>query len=286
MLKTVRLTNCIEEGCALILGGFDGVHLGHRRLIERAKKAGKSVGITLILGCKGEYLFTLQERLQILSTLGVDFAVVMDFDKIKDLSAKSFLESLEKEYVPSLYVCGDDFRFGKNAQGTPDTIKSESEVPVEVETLLQVNGEKVATRTLKNLLQEGKVEEVEKLLGFCYFALGEVVKGRQVGRQMGFPTANIAYTKEKMPIKEGVYAIRAEVAGKTYKGIANFGTQPTFEEKDVRLEVYVDGFDGDLYGKTLKVEFVSFLRPVQKFENQQALTKQLEEDVKKVREND
>ena len=285
-MTTVRLTeNYKTDGCVLVLGGFDGVHIGHRRLIERAKKEGKSVGITTIIGGKGEGLFTLNERLVVYAALGVDFAVWMRFDEIKETPPIDFLTKLNETFSPLLYVCGDDFRFGKGALGNPQTI-IEQGMPVAVENLLCVDGEKVSTRTLKGLLAAGEIEKVNKLLGFSYFLLGEVVHGRQVGRQMGFPTANIAYPTDKTPLRSGVYAVQSVVDGRVYKGIANFGAQPTFDKNEVRLEVYLDGFDGDLYGKTLQVEFVSYIRPVQKFADMQALQMQLEKDVQKVREND
>lgn len=270
----------------MVLGGFDGLHLGHRRLLSRAKSQGVSVGVMTIVGGKGEALFTLEERLHTFETEGADFAVVFDFEAIRNQSAAEFLGSLEQEFAPVLYVCGEDFRFGKGAEAGADEIGSFSSVPVVKESLVVRDGEKIATRQLKQLLAEGEVSLLHNLLGSPFFIIGQVVQGRKVGRLIGYPTANIPYPTDKMPLKEGVYSVNVYWKGKGYKGIANFGAQPTFGKMSVRLEVHIDDFDAVLYGETLKVEFLSYLRPVRKFGDLEELRAQLDEDIKKVRDND
>jgi len=287
MLEIVAFYDNLDfRGCALVLGGFDGVHIGHRRLFARAKLQGVPVGVMTIVGAKGEALFTLDERLSIFREAGADFVVPFQFADICEKSAEDFLRELEDSFSPAYYVCGSDFRFGKGAKGDADTIAKVSSVPVIKENLVAHGGEKVATRSLKTMLAKGEVEGMRVLLGAPFFVEGEVVHGRSVGRKMGFPTANIFYPKGKALLMEGVYGVRASVDGKAYKGIANFGGQPTFDETQVRLEVHLDGYKGDLYGRVLKVEFCSFLRPVQKFQDLQALKAQLESDIRKVREDD
>lgn len=287
MLKTIRLNDKRKRrGCALVLGGFDGVHLGHRRLITRAKLSGAPVGVMTILGGKGDALFTLEERLSVFREMGVDFVIPFDFANICEKSAQEFLAQLEEEFSPACYVCGKDFRFGKDAQGDADTITSLSSVPVIQEDLVVVDGEKIATRQLKQLLAEGQVEKMRLLLGYPFYIIGEVVEGRQIGRIIGYPTANILYPAGKIPLKEGVYSVRATWEGNSYKGVANFGKQPTFGGRWIKLEVHLDGFDGNIYGKTLKVDFLSYLRPVCKFGDLEALRKQVGEDLRRVREDD
>ena len=285
MLKTIRLNdNCSTTGCALVLGGFDGLHLGHSRLIARAKSQGVPVGIMTIVGVKGNVLFTLEERLEFFRAAGVDFVVPFEFADICEKSAEEFLGELEENFAPVAYVCGTDFRFGKGAAGDADSVAKMSKVPVLKEELVLFGGEKVATRKLKDLLAEGKVDEMALMLGTPFFVTGVVVEGRKIGRIIGFPTANIDYAAGKLPLKEGVYIVSAEAKGKTYKGIANFGTQPTFGKMQVRLEVHLDGFEGNLYGDTLRVEFYSYLRPIKKFGDMEELRTQLNEDIQKVRE--
>ena len=178
MLKTIFLRdNCNTQGCVLVLGGFDGVHIGHRRLIAHAKEQGVSVGVMTIVGGKGAALFMLEERLHIFKNCGVDFVIPFEFSEIRDKSAEEFLGELEKEFSPTLYVCGCDFRFGKDAKGDADTIKEVSKVPVVKEELVVSDGEKVATRHLKSLLEEGELSTMRNLMGDPYFIIGTVVRG-------------------------------------------------------------------------------------------------------------
>ena len=287
MLKTLRLTDKdISTGTAMLLGGFDGLHIGHRRLLSCAKASGLPVGVMTIIGGKDEALFTFPEREDIFRRAGLDFVYELDFAEIKELSPKEFLALLEKDFSPKLFVCGDDFRFGKGAQGTAETIKQATQVRVEVENLLTMDGEKISTRTVKRLLEDGEIEKANALLGEEFFLVGEVYRDRGVGKTLGFPTANIAYPHNKFPLKHGVYETRVTLDGKAYKCITNFGARPTFDDTQTPTETYLDGYTGELYGKTLTVRFVRFLREITKFENAKALQKQLCEDIRRVREND
>ena len=139
---------------------------------------------------------------------------------------------------------------------------------------------------MKSLLQKGNVEKANALLGEEFFLVGEVYKDRGVGKTLGFPTANIAYPKNKFPLKHGVYETRVELNGKVYKCITNFGARPTFNNMQTPTETYLDGYTGELYGKTLTIRFVRFLREITKFENAEKLQNQLQEDIRRVREND
>lgn len=289
MLKTVRLTEQLNsvKGAAMLLGGFDGLHVGHRKLLARAKESGLPVGLMTIVGVKEENsLFTFAEREDIFKRAGADFVFELPFAEIKDLSPERFLQLLEEEFSPKLFVCGEDFRFGAKAVGTPKMIKEYTQVCVETLPLVEIAGEKVSSSYVKTLLNAGQVERASALLTHPFFVTGEVYSDRKIGRTLGFPTANIRYPKGKYPLKIGVYETRVCVDGKVYKGITNYGARPTFENDTVLTETYLDGFDGDLYGKTLRVEFVRYLRDIQKFDGVDALKKQLEEDIGRVRTND
>ena len=285
-------TNVIEKlhkgkGCVLLLGGFDGLHTGHKKLVERAKTYRLPVGIMTILGGKSEQgIFTLAERKEIFFGAGVDFILPFEFEQIKDLSPNDFLSFLKNEFSPKAFVCGDDFRFGKDAAGTVETLKGAGQVCVEVVELFKMNGKKVSSREMKSFLQKGEVEKANELLEERFFLLGEVVKDRQIGRTICFPTANIAYPSDKCPLKKGVYETRVTYEKVTYKGITNYGARPTFDDKSVLTETYLDGFSGDLYGKQLKVEFVRFLREIEKFDSAQLLKAQLQKDIGRVRNSD
>ena len=282
-MKIVNVTGAnISSGGVLLLGGFDGMHIGHCRLLQRAKTFGLPVGVMSIVGGKGESLFTSKERELWLSSLGGDFLFEFDFEAIRDLSAKEFLEMLESYFSPGAYVCGDDFRFGKGAEGDASFLKENVRVPVFVEELLKVGGEKVSASGIKSLLAKGDLKSANALLGKEFFLLGEVEQGRKIGRTIGFPTANIRYPSGKFPLKKGVYETRVSVFGKTYRGITNFGARPTFGDNEVWTETYLLGAEENLYGQTLCVQFVRFLREIQKFESADALKKQLTEDLENV----
>lgn len=270
----------------MLLGGFDGLHVGHRMLVARAKESGLPVGVMTIVGGKEESIFTFAEREDVFKRAGVDFVFELPFAEIKDLSPDAFLALLEENFSPKLFVCGEDFRFGAKAMGTPQTIKDGGQVRVEILSLLEINGEKVSSRTVKARLEKGDVPAANALLGERFFLIGEVKEDRKLGRTLGFPTANILYPAEKFPLKKGVYETRVFVDGKEYKGITNYGARPTFANSEVWTETYLDGFSGDLYGQTLKVEFVRYLRDIQKFESAEALKAQLQRDIQNVRKGE
>ena len=289
MLKTVQLTKQLNsvQGAAMMLGGFDGLHIGHRRLLTCAKESGLPIGLMTIVGGKEEEsLFTFTEREEIFRTAGADFVFELPFEEIKGLSPQAFLALLEKEFFPKLFVCGEDFRFGAKAVGTPAIIKESTHVCVEVLPLVEMEGEKVSSTTIKSLLKKGQVEKANELLTHNFFLMGKVYADRKVGRTIGFPTANIRYPEGKFPLKIGVYETRVCVDGRTYKGITNYGARPTFAENTVVTETYLDGFSGDLYDKELKVEFVRYLRDIEKFDSVDELKQQLTKDIERVRTND
>lgn len=288
MLKTVWLTDKrdVSAGSAMLVGGFDGFHLGHRQLLSCAKQSGLPVGVMTIVGGKEKPLFTFEERERIFRKAGADFVFELPFSEIKDLSPQEFLKLLLQEFHVKVFVCGEDFRFGKMALGTPEDLKCGDHVRVEMQKLVTMDGVKVSSNTIKGLLQQGKIEKANELLEESFFLIGEVVADRKIGRTIGFPTANIEYAKEKFPLKQGVYETQVEVDGVVYKGITNYGARPTFDNERVLTETYLDGFAGDLYGRKLTVEFVRFLREIRKFESAEDLKNQLEEDIRRVRTND
>lgn len=266
----------------MLLGGFDGAHVGHKSLFVRAREYGLPVGVMTIFGGKGKPLFTARERRRAFRRLGVDFALELDFDEIRPLSAEAFGKRLAEETSPKAFLCGEDFRFGYLAQGTPETLQEDTRVRVEKIELVKVAGEKVSATKIKALLENGDAAGAESLLGEPFFLLGKVEKDRGVGKTIGFPTANIRYPEEKFPLKKGVYETRVEVDGRAYRAITNFGARPTFLDDSVWTETHLIGFDGDLYGRELRIEFKRYLRAIRKFDGAEDLKTQLEEDVRRV----
>ena len=287
MFQTVTFTQSNMRGGVILLGGFDGLHVGHRKLLARAKEYRLPVGVMTIVGGKsGGSLFTLREREKVFENAGVDFVFELPFGEIREMSPEQFVKALETQFEPAVFVCGEDFRFGKSALGTPERLRLLTKAQVDVLPLMELGGEKVSSSTVKRLLGAGDLNVANELLGEPFFLLGRVVSGRQVGRTIGFPTANMAYPSEKFFIPLGVYETSVSVDGADYKGITNFGARHTFGDESVWTESYLDGFSGDLYGKQLTVRFVRFLREIQKFESADALKEQLQRDIRRVRTND
>ena len=287
MLKTIAFRQFDKTlPCVILLGGFDGLHLGHRRLVSRAKELGLPVGIMTIDGCKttGD-LFTVTEREYIFAQAGVDFALEMPFERIKNLSPEDFIALLKNGREVKAFVCGTDFRFGFGAKGDFSTIRALGERVI-VEDLLFDGEEKIGASLVKEKLANGEVEQANKLLGSCFFLEGEVVADRKIGRTIGFPTANIQYPAGKFEIKQGVYETSAIIDGKEYKGITNYGARPTFSNDKIWTETYFISYMGDLYGQKIKICFKKWIRGNRKFESAEALKNQLTEDVKRVIEND
>lgn len=280
--------------CVLLLGYFDGVHLGHRALIAAAKDialrlGGCDVGImTFYDGKKGGQIYLFEERVWIFQSLGIDFVYAASFDeKFRSVSADDFLSQTVQDVCVRAFVCGKDFTFGNGARGNSQTLKDfgkRNNISVFVEDLVEFGGEKAAATQAKRYLDEGNVAALGDLLGGKYFISGKVsTEGRHVGRKIGFPTANLHLSAEKYPLRCGVYAVHAELDEKEYRGIANFGPRPTFEDGRIVLEAYFDGYGGDLYGKDLRVYFDEYLRDIQKFDSAEQLCAQLNKDLEKIR---
>ena len=284
MFQTVSFTQSNMRGCVILLGGFDGLHVGHRKLLARAKEYRLPVGVMTIVGGKsGGSLFTLREREKVFENAGVDFVFELPFGEIREMSPEQFVKALETQFEPTAFVCGEDFRFGKSALGTPERLRLLTKAQVDVLPLMQLGGEKVSSSTVKRLLGAGDLSSANELLGEPFFLLGRVVSGRQVGRTIGFPTANMAYPSEKFSIPLGVYETSVSVDGADYKGITNFGAKPTFSDGQVCVETYIDGFSGDIYGREILVQFVRKIRDIQKFESVEKLQRQLQMDLASIR---
>lgn len=283
----------LHSPCVLLLGFFDGLHIGHRALIRRAKalaeRFGCIVGIMTFYDAKnGGQIYVFDERKYLFECAGIDFIFAADYnDSFRSLGGSEFLKHILSVLNVRAFVCGEDFTYGSGARCGADELKKFGRINgIEVvsEPVVIYGGEKAAATGAKKLLSEGRVEELARLLGEKYFIRGKVVsEGRKVGRTLGFPTANIHVPSGKYPLKRGVYAVCAEVGGTLRKGIANCGPRPTFEDERSVLEVYFDGYSGDLYGETLTVRFDSYIRDIRKFASAEALSAQLKTDLEKIR---
>ena len=283
MLKILREGDCFGD-CALLLGGFDGFHTGHETLLAAAKNTCLPVGLTAISGGKaGGDVFTFSEREHIYRAEGFSFVLELPFsDALKNTSAEDFLSALFSRVQAKAVFCGEDYRFGKGALGTPELLKKLAPCPVTVLPLKTAGGEKIAVSAIKRYLEAGDLPAVNAVLRGGFFVQGNVERGRGVGHGLGVPTLNLSYPNEKFPLREGVYGGYAETPFGTFPAVINFGARPTFDVSEKKVEAYLKGFEGDLYGETVRVHFEKFLRPVMKFSSKEELKNQLKEDIAKI----
>ncbi|MDE6104640.1 MAG: riboflavin biosynthesis protein RibF [Clostridia bacterium] len=296
MLEIIRYNeDNYEFPSLLVLGCFDGLHIGHAELLKKAKLQAKINGLDLGImmfkeGKGGRQLYTFEERMKLLEQFNVKFVLLIDFtDEFKKITPQQFLQSLDDKLNVKALMSGRDFRFGADAKGKSAQLKAYAEdedngiwyMPVKDETYV---GEKVSTTLIKNCLEQGNVVKANALLGRNYSVTGIVIEGANRGKKVvGFPTVNMRYPVDKVEVKKGVYKVKCLVGEEELIGIANYGGRPTFNETSAVLEAYIDGFTGSLYGRAVTIEFIEMLRETEKFESVAELTAQLKEDLKRAR---
>jgi riboflavin kinase/FMN adenylyltransferase len=276
-------------------GTFDGVHLGHQKILGRlkelaARKQGETVLLTywphprLILQPKDNnlrLLTTLTEKVKLLEELGVDHLIILPFTKeLSQMSSEEFIrEILVDKIQTKTLVIGYDHKFGKNREGSFEYLKSHSHLfgfDMEEISRQDVDDLAVSSTKIRTALAQGDISTASKYLGRPYFLSGQVVKGQQIGRSIGFPTANIHVVDNyKLLPRDGAYAVYAEVGANRCKAILNIGDRPTVDGKKKTIEAHLIDFDGDVYGQELSIHFQEFLREEEKFENLDALKNQL-----------
>ncbi|HPE77254.1 MAG TPA: bifunctional riboflavin kinase/FAD synthetase [Draconibacterium sp.] len=282
------------------IGTFDGVHLGHQKVILRLREFakqhnGESVIFTfhthprLVTApdkANLRLLTTLKEKTDLFEKYGIDHLIVYTFDKeFSDLSYSEFVEKILVEKINThCLVVGYDHKFGKNREGGFDYLqKCAEKFNFEIEKLdaLLVQDESVSSTKIRDALQNGEIEKANHYLGYPFTLHGTVVEGKQLGRKLGFPTANIvASDKFKIIPGYGVYVVKVEIGGNIYSGMLNIGMRPTFNDNaDNRsIEVNIFDFSDDLYGKEITLKFVGKIRDERKFENIEMLVSQLVKD--------
>ena len=289
----------------ITVGTFDGVHAGHRAIIDTvAEKARKREARSVLVtfdphprdiinpGDAGiKLLTTLPERSEILEELGIDTMVVIPFDRdFSLLSSEEFIRDIiYKKVGVSEFVIGYDHQFGRNREGTIETIErlgKELGFDSYVVSKREVGEKTVSSTAIRNAISEdGNVEEAANFLQRPYRLNGTVVHGDKRGKEIGFPTANIKpeHSRKIIP-KDGVYAVRVRINGDWYDGMMNIGTRPTFDGKIRTLEVNLFNFDQNIYGKEVQVRFYNRIRDEKKFEGKEELVNQLEQDQKEAKE--
>jgi riboflavin kinase/FMN adenylyltransferase len=282
------------------IGTFDGVHLGHQKVILRLHEfARQHDGETVIFTFHTHprlvtspdennlrLLTTLNEKINLFERYGIDHLIIYTFDKnFSELSYSEFVEKILVEKIGThCLVVGYDHKFGKNREGGFDYLKNcAKKFKFEIERLdaLLVDDDSVSSTKIRNALQNGEIEKANHYLGYMFTLHGTVVEGRKLGRKLGFPTANIeASDKFKIIPGYGVYAVKVELNGFDYNGMLNIGTRPTFNNNaDNRsIEVNIFDFEGDIYNKEITLRFAGKIRDEQKFESVEMLVNQLAKD--------
>ncbi len=276
-------------------GTFDGVHLGHQKILARLKelatrKQGETVLLTywphprLILQPEDKslrLLSTLSEKVNLLEEMGVDHLIILPFTKeLSQMSSEEFIrEILVDKIQTKTLVIGYDHKFGKNREGSFEYLQSHSHLfgfAIEEISRQDVDDLGVSSTKIRTALAQGDISTANKYLGRPYDLSGQVVNGQQIGRSLGFPTANIQIADDfKLLPRDGAYAVYAEVGAIRYKAILNIGDRPTVDGEKKTIEAHLIDFKGNLYGQELRIYFQEFLREEKKFESLDALKNQL-----------
>ena len=280
-----------EERLVCALGCFDGVHIGHRALIrEVLSDRNGLIGAvwTFSEPLAKPFIEKVEDRLHILSELGVKYAVCESYEKVKDMSAMAFLEYLYSKLGVRRIVCGTDFRFGKDREGDVEFIKQNApdigmEVTVIEPVYADIGGERVkaSSTTIRSFISEGKMREADVLLGRRFSVTGVVVSGNNLGRTIQVPTLNQRFEKGRIIPKHGVYETVCVADSIRYPAITNVGTRPTVSggSTEINCETHIIGQKLDLYGSIVSVDFYDYVREEKKFDSLQALRDQIEKDI-------
>ena len=289
----------MKEKTIYALGFFDGVHMGHMALLTACRRLADEHGCkaaavtfsshpdTLVLGKTPELINTIEDRVQLLRQAGMDDVIVLPFDKkMMACPWENFLQLLVESYGAAGLVCGHDFRFGNRGAGNADLLAAycrEQHMPYIIVPEQKLEGITVSSTHIRKLLEEGKLEEANRFLGHPHILSGTVISGRQLGRTLGIPTANLALPEGAVKLPNGVYACKACVNGNTYLAVTNIGNRPTVGGHRTTVEPWLLDFSGDLYGKPLLLAFYAFLRPEQKFPDLAALKAEITKNAEECR---
>ncbi len=272
---------------AIALGTFDGLHLGHRAVIEKTLPY-ESVAVTFtlppksVISGKYELLILPHERERRLKQLGVKHIVMQNFCDVQEIEAAEYLEKLKSEYNPSLIACGYNYRFGKNAKGDVNLLAKfckNNNIEFSCVEKQTSDGDELSSTSIREMIKMGEIARASDKIygGFSFTA--DVSHGQKRGRTIGFPTANQIYPDMLVKPKFGVYLTKVTVGGKEYRAITNIGTRPTFETETIGCESYIKNFSGEIYGKQMNTELLEFIREEKKFNNIKELQQAIKNDV-------
>lgn len=284
----------------IAIGRFDGVHVGHQALISAAVEDARAHGRPSVVFTfdrhpaelfaphrAPEYLTPLDQKIALIEGLGADHILIACFDdRFRDLSPEAFLHFVVSGMLQARAVfVGEDFRFGFEHAGDVNTLR-EAEQRFSYKTRIvppvMVHGEKAASSRIRQLLYDGDIRQATELLGHGFVLEGTVERGAQLGRKLGYPTANLRVTHRQVVPKDGIYAVWVEAGKERLAGACSIGVRPTVGGTDRTVETYLLEYEGDLYDRTIRLEFVERLRDELKFESLDALVEQIGRDVAEV----
>ncbi len=282
------------EKTAVALGNFDGIHKGHQVLIKKAVKTAEEKGIKSAVFTFSNHprnviagnsvvrnIIYEDEKIEILEEMGVDYLFSISFEEIMKLSPQDFVDKvLIERFRIDTAVCGFNFTYGYKAAGTADMLRgmAAGRFDVAVVDPVKVNGQVVSSTLIREKIMSGDVEAVPELLGRNFTIRGTVIHGNEIGRTIGFPTCNIVIDESMAALPNGVYMTYCYVEGVKYCSITNVGNKPTIGEYGKNIETNIFNFNEDIYDKKITVEFLKKIRDEQKFDDLEALKKQIHDD--------
>lgn len=289
----------MNERLCIALGTFDGVHSGHKKIIQDVVNTSREKNIksavltfdnhpnTILKPDEGIMLITDNKaKARILSSLGVDYLFFIKFDnEFANTEAREFIKILRNNFNAEVLACGFNYSFGKKGKGNIQLLqklKSEFNYELHVIDRVTYHNHIVSSSAIRKKLEAGKISDANSLLGHKLFYTGIVKKGKMLGRSLGFPTANIEVIKNSC-LKNGVYITNTYIEGKAYNSISNVGYNPTVGNDKRNIETYILDFDDNLYGKEIKIEFLEFIREEKKFESVDELKKRVDRDINTAR---
>jgi len=294
IFKNVTDFPSFPKRTSVAIGNFDGVHLGHQKILRVLTDEAKDKGLLPVVLTFSPHpkkvvgtgpihmLQSFDQRLRELGHFPIHAALLLNFDKkLASRTAQDFLENMVlKPLKAQEIIVGENFCFGRNREGCIDTLlKLAQELSFYVRSIppVSVGGDVVSSSNIRNLLWKGEVEKAATLLGRFYEIEGEVIKGKSRGKSLGFPTANIQTLNEIIP--GGVFLSEATFEGKNYPSLTNIGIRPTFHLKDMNIETYILHFDADLYGEKICIRFLKKIRDEISFDSSEALSFQIQKDI-------
>ncbi|MEW6144949.1 MAG: bifunctional riboflavin kinase/FAD synthetase [Thermodesulfobacteriota bacterium] len=290
----------LDSPTSATIGNFDGVHIGHKRILSAVKETAGTKGLSscvitfhphpqkVLQNIEIPLLMPIRERLRLLENEGIDFVACYTFTKeMSKITAKDFIsEILVGRLKVKHLIIGPDFSFGRKREGNADLLKAMGKA-YDFETSVIgpvfIDNEVVSSSAIRNFLREGDARKAARFLGYFYYVEGQVTEGEKRGRQIGYPTANLDTDWDIFP-KTGVYATRAYLDGKKLDSITNIGYRPTFGSNKLLIETHIFDFNSDIYGKRLRLEFIERIRDEKRFESVDALVAEIGKDVEKVKD--